>query len=89
MKKIVSSCFIALSFLFVVVTMQSWQPLYEAKREFYQLTVYHFSNATQEKTLDNYLQNALLPALHKMKILRMLASLKIIQMIPLLIKRCI
>ena len=32
---------------------------------FYQLTVYHYTTAEQEKVLDNYLQNALLPALHK------------------------
>jgi hypothetical protein len=40
----------------------------ESGREFYQLTVYHFSTADQEKVLDNYLQNALLPALHKMNV---------------------
>lgn len=34
-------------------------------REFYQLTVYHFTNETQEKIIDNYLQNALIPALHR------------------------
>lgn len=33
--------------------------------EFYQLTVYHFKDIAQEQTLDKYLQNALLPALHK------------------------
>jgi len=37
-------------------------------REYYQLTVYHFKNAEQEKVLDNYLQNALLPVLHKLNI---------------------
>ena len=37
-------------------------------REFYQLTVYHFSNETQEKVIDNYLKNALIPALHRMKL---------------------
>ncbi len=37
-------------------------------REFYQLTVYHFKDAAQEKIIDNYLQNALMPALHKMNI---------------------
>lgn len=35
-------------------------------REFYQLTVYHFKTAAQEQTIDSYLKNALLPALHKM-----------------------
>jgi hypothetical protein len=37
-------------------------------REFYQITVYHFTDASQEKIIDNYLQNALLPALHKMNV---------------------
>lgn len=36
-----------------------------SNREFYQLTVYHFANATQEAMLDGYLQKALLPALHE------------------------
>jgi len=40
----------------------------KTEREFYQLTVYHFSSASQEKIIDNYLQNALLPALHKVNI---------------------
>ena len=40
----------------------------KTEREFYQLTVYHFKDASQEKTIDNYLQNALLPALHKINI---------------------
>jgi hypothetical protein len=34
-------------------------------RESYQVTVYHFSNADQENTIDVYLKNAFLPALHK------------------------
>lgn len=34
-------------------------------RELYQLTVYHFANATQEAILDRYLQTALLPAMHE------------------------
>lgn len=47
---------------------QSWVPSTKAEREFYQLTVYHFGSTTQEKVIDNYLQNALLPALHKINI---------------------
>lgn len=31
----------------------------------YEITVYHFSNAQQEISLDTYLQTALLPALHR------------------------
>lgn len=36
-----------------------------ASRDFYQLTVYHYTTADQEKILDNYLQKAFLPALHR------------------------
>lgn len=35
------------------------------KQEFYQLRVYHFNTKQQEQSLDAYLQNALLPALHR------------------------
>lgn len=34
-------------------------------REYYELKVYHFKDAVQEKVLDNYFQNAFIPALHK------------------------
>jgi len=34
-------------------------------RDIYRLQVYHFSTASQEKDLDNYFENALLPALHR------------------------
>jgi len=34
-------------------------------KEYYQITVYHFTTAQQEQVLDNYFQNALLPALHR------------------------
>jgi hypothetical protein len=37
-------------------------------REFYRITVYHFNNASQEKVLDHYLQQALIPSLHRLKI---------------------
>ncbi len=37
----------------------------KAKPEFYQIKVYHFQDSLQEKMMDAYLQNALLPALHK------------------------
>ncbi len=40
----------------------------KSKRDFYQITVYHFANAAQEKMLDDYLQHALLPALHRQHI---------------------
>lgn len=34
-------------------------------REYYQLTVYRFRDTLQERLIDQYLQNAYLPALHK------------------------
>src|SRR6476660_4863889 len=37
-------------------------------REYYEITVYHFKDPSQEKIIDSYLQNALLPALHKINI---------------------
>jgi len=51
----------------ILLPMTSWTDKKPA-REFYQITVYHFTSGDQEKTLDNYLQNALLPALHRNKI---------------------
>jgi hypothetical protein len=54
---------LSISFLFLL--QQSWSQAGKTAREFYQLTVYHFSTADQEKILDSYLQNALLPALHR------------------------
>lgn len=59
-------CLIAL--LLSGLIIQSWMPEDEAQAEFYQLSIYHFNNTTQEKMLDSYLQNALLPALHKLGI---------------------
>jgi len=35
-------------------------------REYYQLTVYQYHSATQEAALNDYLQNALLPTLHRL-----------------------
>ncbi|MEP7145086.1 MAG: NIPSNAP family protein [Ferruginibacter sp.] len=36
--------------------------------EFYQVTVYHFSGAEQQKLIEQYLQDAYLPALHRQQI---------------------
>lgn len=47
---------------------QSWLPTQKEKREFYQLTVYHFSSPGQENIIDSHLKTALLPALHKVNI---------------------
>lgn len=40
----------------------------QQKREYYQLTVYHYNTNTQEQILDRYFQEALLPALHRLQI---------------------
>ena len=37
-------------------------------KTYYQLTVYHFTTDAQEQVLDGYLQEALLPALHRQQI---------------------
>lgn len=60
--------FFILIVLFSGVIFQSWKSPVKEEREFYQLTVYRFKEASQEKIIDNYLQNALLPALHNIKI---------------------
>src|SRR5690349_13642409 len=36
--------------------------------EFYQITVYHFANAEQQTLIDQYLQSAYLPALHRQQV---------------------
>jgi NIPSNAP len=37
-------------------------------RQYYRLSVYHFKDSEQEKMLDQYFSGALLPALHRMRI---------------------
>jgi len=66
MTKIIRSVLIVITITTGGLMFQSWVQNNKPQREFYQLTIYHFGNASQEKMLDNYLQNALLPALHKM-----------------------
>lgn len=58
------------AFFFLLLTSFSCKPLHAAGtiREFYELTLYHFSGADQERVIDNYLEKALLPALHKLNI---------------------
>jgi len=65
----VAKIFITITlFCGLAILLQSSLPSSKAKREFYQLTIYHFNNSGQEKMIDNYLQNALLPALHRMNL---------------------
>jgi hypothetical protein len=54
--------------VFFFMLLLSWNINQKSMREFYQLTVYHFQKVEQEAVLDNYFQNALLPALHRLKI---------------------
>jgi hypothetical protein len=68
MKKRTTLLFHSFLLVFILISPVSWSQSGKPGREFYQLTVYKFSNTGQEKVLDNYLQNALLPALHRMGI---------------------
>ena len=64
-----NSLFALTRFVLLAILLSPLSSVYGGKtpaREFYQLTIYHFSNEVQEKTIDNYLQKALLPALHRM-----------------------
>jgi hypothetical protein len=67
MKKTYSILQVAV-FLISVFLSISWNTSAKKEREYYRLTVYHFNTAAQEKVLDNYLQNALVPVLHRMNI---------------------
>ncbi|MBK5271247.1 MAG: NIPSNAP family protein [Bacteroidia bacterium] len=60
MNKLITGIVLTLSPLFFLIEETN-----KINREYYQLTVYHFSDILQEKTIDQYLQNAYLPALHK------------------------
>lgn len=64
MKKL----FLFVALLVVSGHLLSQKPPVNKPRTLYQITVYHFKTAEQEKLLDNYLQNALLPALHRQQI---------------------
>jgi hypothetical protein len=68
MTKIIRSALIAFALLSPNLVLQSGAQNKGLQREYYQLTIYHFNNSSQEKILDNYLQQALLPALHKLKV---------------------
>ena len=54
--------------LVIFICQGSWTSDNKPAREFYQITVYHFNSEEQENVLDTYLQDALLPALHRIKI---------------------
>lgn len=56
------------TFLLLVLFGISAAQAQSVEREYYELTVYHFTKPEQEKAIDGYLQQALLPALHRMGI---------------------
>jgi NIPSNAP len=56
--------------LMLVILIQSVNNAYASapERRYYTLSIYHFKDSVQEKVLDHYFSDALLPALHRMKI---------------------
>jgi len=50
----------------ILVGNSAWAQNGKQAREFYQLTIYHYYSVDQEKVLNHYFQQALLPALHRM-----------------------
>ncbi len=53
------------AFLFCLFLFFSVFAQKQNAQSFYQISVYHFKDSSQEKTINQYLQNALLPALHR------------------------
>ncbi len=64
MKKISASFLLVIVVLFLV----SWSQTGKPTSTYYQLTVYHYTSSEQEKMLDDYLEKAFIPAMHKLKI---------------------
>jgi NIPSNAP len=54
-------CLLTLALTVLISTSNIAAPV----KDYYQVLVYHFSNADQEKSIDNYLETAFLPFLHK------------------------
>jgi NIPSNAP len=68
MKKYTPAIFLTVLSIVTILFFASWIKPKKPVREFYQITVYHYSQPEQEKVLDNYLEQALLPALHRMQL---------------------
>ncbi|MEO6734508.1 MAG: NIPSNAP family protein [Ferruginibacter sp.] len=54
--------------LFLTLPVLSFAQSAKKGGEFYQLTVYHFSSAEQQQLIEQYLEQAYLPALHRRQI---------------------
>ncbi len=65
MKNIICKYLLVASFVlsFVFANAQN-----EGAQTYYRITLYHYKDTMQEQVIDNYLQNALLPSLHRMNI---------------------
>jgi hypothetical protein len=48
-----------------LISMPGYSNNKKPAQEFYEIKIYHFKTAEQEKLIEDYLQHALLPALHK------------------------
>lgn len=68
MKKKVSFIATALLLFSAVLTVQATGIQKAPPRSFYEIKIYHFTTPQQEAAIDDYLQNAYLPALHSMNI---------------------
>ena len=55
-------CLPALAMLF---TIAGYSNNFKPQQEFYEIKIYHLTTTAQEKIVDDYLQHAYLPALHK------------------------
>jgi hypothetical protein len=61
---------VTLRLFIVVLLIQSVNFVYASAplQQYYTLSIYHFKDSVQEKALDHYFSEALLPALHRMNI---------------------
>lgn len=58
-------CFLIAGLIFFSPPGFSQKNKKSSQQEYSQIRIYHFTNASQEAVLDNYLKNAYLPAIHK------------------------
>lgn len=57
-----------LQLLLLLTLMSAGLFAQKGKRDFYELRIYHIENVSQEGQLDDYLEKALLPALHRNRV---------------------
>ncbi|MGC4103424.1 NIPSNAP family protein [Ferruginibacter sp.] len=60
------ACFVKIILIWVAVITFAAPAYSKSKQQYYQLTVYQYATAAQETVLNDYLEHALLPALHTM-----------------------